>query len=357
MLVRTHNIKSSPFASSFHGVMDSSDVADSADIRLAECLELSDKIFIYLIKGVESHPLFKQLYEPLHEEERIVSRKSFFQTRLSPVFYKFVKSLYGSNKYVLNIKKIIQVLGYERFEYFFLYNESHLSSAQIAANCGLGITEVMEMQRYLDHLYVPSGKIGEVKCEKYLTPSGNEDERLILFVYSPAFARGAYAINYQRLALMSKQLSTEDMRTLKRIVRTLEIINLRMVIVHKLICRLLMHQKEFCLSGDTHLRVPLRQVEIARELQLDTSIICRAIRKRSIVVNRRTMALKDFLPSRKQVVLRMLHDIIQQEKRVATDEMLRKKLFAQYRINVSRRSISMYRKQMEIPSSFNRDKG
>ena len=288
-------------------------------------------------------------------EEKIISRRPFPYTRLASDFFHFVELPVDQTDSFSVVKNIIQQAGMERFMHFFLSDETNLSPEQIAANCLYSIDDVIATFNFLNQAYVPSGKIGEIICEQYITARGEENERLVIAFYSPLYARGLYEINYRLLPFAIKKIACEE-NHIRRLIRAIELVNLRMNIMYKLIQNILFMQKKFCKSGGLNDRIRLTQLDMAQHMQLDKSIICRTIRGRSLVIQGSEIPLKDFFPGRKKIMIELLGQILRSERRPMTDEALRKKLFAQSRITISRRSVSAYRKKLAVPSSFKRKK-
>lgn len=322
--------------------------------HLAECLELPDRMFVGLIKTMESDRLFRRLYFPSYQEERVISMKRFPHTDLAPFFYRHVKAL-PCGTGVRVVKRVMKEVGGDHFLHFFIYNEAHLTPEQIAANCGLSIDTVLAVQEYLNSAYSRSGRIALIRKQMIMTSSGHEDEKLVILFFMPALARGRYIIDYQRLSYMNSRLfSLNEQVRIKQLIRTVEVINLRKQIMHRLIIRLLESQRQYFVTGDPSKKAALSQVQMAHDLCVDKSVICRSVKNRSIVFNGSTIPLSELFLKRNAVVQHMLRTIIEEERKVLSDEQLRKKLFLRFHIGVSRRSVAMYRKALSIPPSFQR---
>ncbi|MFH1378690.1 MAG: hypothetical protein ABII23_00295 [bacterium] len=317
--------------------------------RLAECLELTDKDFVNMIFNIESDPLFRRLCYNPYPEDTIVTMKRFEGADISLDFYRWVKPPFK--------RSFIDLVGETQFKHFFIYHDSPLTPEQIAANCGISLHETVAVRDHLSLAYVPSGTIAEIISQSSVTYTGEEHEKMMINFYSPIMARGIYIIDYQRLSAIREMLHAQfDKEHIRKVIRALELINLRKTIVYNILQQMFAFQQQFIKTGDVFKKVILNQKTIAQELCIDKSIVSRAIHNRSIIVQGTKIFLKDLCLNKKKIILQLMKKITEDERTISSDEELRKKIKSRYRIRVSRRSIATYRKQLTIPSSFTRVK-
>ena len=63
--------------------------------------------------------------------------------------------------------------------------------------------------------------------------------------------------------------------------------------------------------------------------------------------------LKDFFPNKKKIIKILVKKITNNKKEHYTDEKIKNKLKNEFAVNISRRSVNVYRKELEI---YNGDK-
>jgi hypothetical protein len=320
-----------------------------AAYRLAEFLKLPEREYTAIIAAIETNPFVEQLMYPCAEEECLLAYNRFPDTDLSPHFWHMMKP--SGLIRAFPWEKIIARIGFDDFKRFFLYREARLNQKQVAGNTGLSVDEVCAIQKELLYGYSGSGCAGELVQEKRISAAGDEYTVPVLLAYAPALARGIYKINARRLAVLLRSKQTAHVT---EIIRLMELVNLRKQIMYRTIKQLVEFQSAFISSGDKEQLLPLTQSALARSLCLDKSLVCRAISNRSVNIRGEEMPLKDLVPSKKRIGLMLMRKLIAQERRIATDNELQKKMFSRYNIRLSRRSISMYRKSLAIPSSFDR---
>ena len=100
----------------------------------------------------------------------------------------------------------------------------------------------------------------------------------------------------------------------------------------------------------------MTQKELSKESGTSMSIISRSIRYKSVEVPwREELPLKFFFPTLKEVRMRMLQSLLEEEGELRSDEEIRRHLEKRYGIYLSRRTVSKYRKELNL-SPFGRKK-
>jgi RNA polymerase sigma-54 factor len=124
---------------------------------------------------------------------------------------------------------------------------------------------------------------------------------------------------------------------------------------------IVMHQHTYFKDADAPL-VPLQLTDLAEELHLNQSTISRAVRETYIETPYGSKELKTFLSRRssqselsKDYILQALQNLIQSEDKAKplSDQALSDALKAE-NMTLSRRGVTKYRKQLDIPSSKQR---
>ena len=224
---------------------------------------------------------------------------------------------------------------------------------------------------------------------RVLTPNAvgqlrKDEEGFCVSYRHPGLAR-EYLIDEEgmRRWRQSQSLSTGDEGEIQALRRQLRLINTRNRLTHMILMGIAEHQGAYLTSGDAlHLR-PLSQVALAEwirsEMQgdsrflppgsklelVDNSMISRLTRNVSVLSPQgQDMPLRDFFPSTRDVLKRLIEAILDEEKeqirrgdieRAYTDEEIKERLKERFGVSVSRRTVSACRQGMRVPSSYTRN--
>jgi len=341
-------------------------------LKLTNFIKLSETDFTQFIKKIEDDPLFKRLIYPENKKEKIISLKRFSRAGLSESFYQVkeerladksspdVESLIRSQKETI---PLIKRLGVDKFKHYFLYNEEELPLEKIALRSELSIEEVKKINNFIDQFsistefFYPSTKVSEGEIHYSKIGAIVKDTSGFRFdFFSPNLARGKYLINYERLERLKKEgnYSKEEIRRMGKLLKDLELINTRKTTIHQVIEKIIKVQADYLSSGKPEDLIPFSQKELAQRLNLDPSLVSRAISSRSIdVPSGKEEAIKYLLPSKKKVRKYKILEIIKDKDKSHTDEKIREELKKRFGITISRRSVASCRKELKIPSSFN----
>jgi len=341
-------------------------------LKLTNFIKLSETDFTQFIKKIEDDPLFKRLIYPENKKEKIISLKRFSRAGLSESFYQVkeerladksspdVESLIRSQKETI---PLIKRLGVDKFKHYFLYNEEELPLEKIALRSELSIEEVKKINNFIDQFsistefFYPSTKVSEGEIHYSKIGAIVKDTSGFRFdFFSPNLARGKYLINYERLERLKKEgnYSKEEIRRMGKLLKDLELINTRKTTIHQVIEKIIKVQAGYLSSGKSEDLIPFSQKELAQRLNLDPSLVSRAISSRSIdVPSGKEEAIKYLLPSKKKVRKYKILEIIKDKDKSHTDEKIRDELKRRFGITISRRSVASCRKELKIPSSFN----
>ncbi|MCJ7646880.1 hypothetical protein MUO65_08330 [bacterium] len=339
-------------------------------VKLAELIELSERDFAKTIKKIENEPLFKKLFSPSNPQEKVVSYRPFPRSELSKSFYELkediavdrsspdVVSLLDSRKELI---PLIRRLGIDKFKKYFLYNNGELFCKDVSLACNLTEEEVMKIIDLIDDFSIqseffspsminPGSNISYSKIAK-IEKDGSED--FVISFISPYLVKGRYWINYEKLAQLKKNrdFSPAELKKTDRLINNLEAINKRKSITYRIIRKILEIQSIYLSTGNPRDIVPFTQRELARKINTDPSLISRAIARRSIETPwQEEYPLKYFFPNKKRIIKGLITTIISDEKCIYTDEGIRERLKKAFCIDISRRSVASYRKEMKIPS-------
>jgi len=345
-------------------------------VKLAELIELSERDFAKMIKKIENEPLFKKLFSPSNPQEKVVSYRPFPRSELSKSFYELkediavdrsspdVVSLLDSRKELI---PLIRRLGIDKFKKYFLYNNGELFCKDVSLACNLTEEEVVKIINLIDDFSIqseffspsvinPGSSISYSKIAK-IEKDGSED--FVISFISPYLVKGRYSINYEKLAQLKKNrvFSPAELKKTDRLINNLEAINKRKSITYRIIRKILEIQSIYLSTGNPRNIVSFTQRELARKINTDPSIISRAIARRSIETPwQEEYPLKYFFPNKKSIIKGLMTDIVDDEECIYTDDGIREQLKKAFNIDVSRRSVASYRKELKIATSLERIK-
>ena len=126
-------------------------------------------------------------------------------------------------------------------------------------------------------------------------------------------------------------------------------------IIHLILMSILEVQRDYLLKSSAVLMKPYTQAQLAQELRLSKSVICRTIAMKSIETPwGEEKPIKDFFPTRKALVKLWMEQLFNGDTlpKGLTDEALRKWVKEKYSINLSRRSVNDYRRELDQPNSY-----
>lgn len=149
----------------------------------------------------------------------------------------------------------------------------------------------------------------------------------------------------------------EKMGDAKWLIRAIKKRNETVHNVGTLICQI---QSDFLLNKSSELK-PLSNIELAKELRISPSTVSRILRSKYIQTTKGAIPMKSLLASsvsktRKVTPVQLMEEIqkiIQEENKKLSDQKI-SDLLNKRGFNLARRTISKYRKKINIPSSRNR---
>ncbi len=340
-----------------------------ARLEQSNLLEMAEGEFHRLIAEIEKSPLFKKL----HREEKIIRYQRFPKTDISSNFYQLkegivadegsldVKSLLMNNEHIVHQ---VQKLGLENFKRYFLYNEPDISVQDIAQECDLEVSEVQEINSLIDEFsvlsefYNPSTfKADQGTYYSKVASVERGPEGFILGYFSPSFARGKYSIDYERLEELIRNgtFSDTDAKEAKRILKKLELINIRKDTVSQILLGIVEKQGLYFESGDLKALLPFSQKELAKKIEVVPSSISRAVNGKSIDTPwGEEKPVKDFFPRPSMFKRILIRQLLEVDTEPLSDEGIRYKLDKEFGVSISRRSVARLRKELKIPASWTR---
>ena len=149
----------------------------------------------------------------------------------------------------------------------------------------------------------------------------------------------------------------EKMGEAKWLIRAINKRNETVQNVGTLICKM---QADFLSNRSAELR-PLSNIELAKELKISPSTVSRILRSKYIQTPKGAVSMKSLLASSVSKTRRVtpaqlmeeIQRIVEDEKKILSDQKI-SDLLNKRGFNLARRTISKYRKKINLPSSRNR---
>lgn len=340
-----------------------------ARLRFSHVLTLPEAEFARMISEIENDPLFQKMLYPSDSGPKAILKRRTPRTRLSQSFYEVKEEIRAGAEGVdvekmleahRGILRLIQKIGQTPFEKYFLYKDGTETIQSISESCGLAPEEVHKIQEFMTEFSIHS----EFFTPSTLSPEGGlhytliarieedgEGHFMISFV-SPHLAGGRYVINPERVDALKKFMNATERRAVSNLVQKLELVNLRQDTLQKLLQELLTRQENYLHSGDGKKMLPLSQREMSARLRVAPSTVCRAIYGKSVQIpSGREIPLKDLFLNRKSAaeewVRQILEEMTEDKRNKLSDNDLREILLSRFRFKASRRSVNLYRRQVE----------
>ncbi|MBI3291192.1 MAG: hypothetical protein HYZ73_00020 [Elusimicrobia bacterium] len=336
-------------------------------LRIAQLLTLSERDLARLIAELETDPLFVKLrFPPRPGLRQVVRYERPPGARLASTFYELREELITHGEAVdveallaqhRGVIQLIQRMGQERFERYFLYGEEGLSLDEVAEACGLSLEEGRQVHEaivafaaraeFFQPMTLPAAQRFTVLARIERLRGGRQWG---LAFTSPHLARGRYLIDLEALAQWRREggITPAERRRLKRLVTTMELINLRQTTLHRTLAEILQRQQRFLTTRLEEHLTPLTLRALAREFRVAPSTISRIIRQRSLITPwGEERPLADFLPSQRRVLRAWLVRFARETQGRVTDETLRQRLAREAHLTVSRRTVTALRHHLE----------
>ena len=344
-------------------------------VKLADFLEMPEKEFAGFIKKLEDNPLFRKLAYPDKKENKIISYGRLFNSGLSKHFLELKEYLVPSSasfdvQLLLSKKrkivKTIKKLGIDKFKLYFLHNESNMTNEDISPLCGLekgeaeSITALMNEISVNSEFYHPSGISPAYggSYHKVASIEKNSSGKNVIAYFSPQLARGKYVINRGKLELLKARgfFTQKDIKRIDRLIKRLEIVNSRKLTVHNVINSIIERQSDYFRSGRIEDLAPLSQKETALELNINPSLVCRAIKGRSMDTPwQEEIPLTMCFPSGKDIRKNLVKAVIDEEKRPVKDRGISNALKKKYNVRVSPHLVTICRNELKLPPANKRN--
>jgi len=344
-------------------------------MQIAQTMNLSSPDFWSQIHELEDHPLFLKLHQPDPVAGRVI--RILPRPVLAPLPASIPSQIRIDEVDDLledhaTIMEGLRRLGEDRFQALF-FGESGVTAAEIAQEAGLTADQVKRFLRgVIDRVQMVdamgAGKglpasIPGIPARELLASITREGNRLTI---THLVQRRRYDIDERRLQelVSAQRLDPEEIAALPALRRNLEQINLRLNLLTGLVETALAAQKDYLLTGNSDHLVALEVTEAAGELGIDPGWASRLLRDkwlniegsdiplRSLYITRRQLARRRGIRALALLLDRAAKSITANESpRLPSDRELAAQLAAEHRIKASRRTVALWRKELQEKST------
>lgn len=252
-----------------------------------------------------------------------------------------------------DLAKLMQGIGQEDFTTVFLGDDGH-TDAQRAKLCGIKLEDAKRLRDFVDRLYVqeqfeaPAPKAAQEPTFSALAGISIEDGKPVLGFFHREIWDKRYLINDERRRDLALDLPARDAKRAETLLRELEYIDQRKTTLYRVLEAVLETQADYLASGAAERRVPLTQKALSDRLEISPSVLNRLIANKSVELPWGLEApLSVFVPSRKSLLRDRLHDLALARPELS-DEGLRAAILEHHGVELSRRSIAQYRKELGV---------
>ena len=256
---------------------------------------------------------------------------------------------------------LIQGVGQEKFEACFL-KDAVMSDVERAEECDISVKDAERLRDFVNKAFIQAEFEGAVEApaaKVYSAVAGIEvkDGEPLLAFFHREIWKGRYKVDSDKLAQLLPGLDPAERNRVEKLLRKVEFADKRKTTLYRTLEILISVQADYLTSGEPGRRRPLSQKTLAKNLEVDASVINRLVSNKSVQMPWGMEApISVLLPTSKAVNLERLYSIAA-EKPELSDNGLRSELKARHGVDLSRRSVAQYRKDLHLAASGGRQAG
>ena len=342
-----------------HGTAATAAAVIQGRLKMAWLMEMSEEDFEKQLKELESSRLFKLL-----KASGVVNLAEFPSARYAARnFAGYGLRLSAGDLPELtdgngDLVGLIQRIGQEDFEACFL-KDAEMNDAQRAVKCGITQENAARLRDFVNRAFIHSefeGAPAPLPEKVFSAVAGIEleDGAPVLAFFNREVWKGRYRVNREKLAEYAGSLPEADGNKIEKLLKRLEFADQRKTTLYRALELLISVQTDFLVSGEPSRRRPLSQRTLAKNLGVDTSVLNRLVSNKSVQMPWGVETpMSVLLPSSKEVNLERLYSMAA-EKPELSDEGLRAELKVRHGVDLSRRSVAQYRKDLNVNSAGRR---
>jgi hypothetical protein len=257
-----------------------------------------------------------------------------------------------------DLVKLMQRVGQEKFEACFL-KDATLSDVERAEECDITVADAKRLRQFVDRAFIQAefeGKAEAPAAQVFSAVGGitlKDGEPELAFFHREIW-KGRYRVDQDKLVDMLGSLPLDERDRVEKVLKRVEFADKRKTTLYRALEILLNVQAEYLRTGDPARRRPLSQKTLAKNLEVDPSVLNRLVSNKSLEMPWGVEApMGLLLPTGKRVNIDRLAELAA-ENPGASDEALRGELKARFGIELSRRSVAQYRKDIGLAASGRR---
>jgi len=325
-------------------------------LKMAQMAEMPEEEFEKMIKELEGGRVFQLL-------------KTSGAINLS----EFPAARYAARKYAgygLNLAsgdlpeladgtgdlvKLIQGIGQEKFEACFL-RDAVMSDIERAEECDITIKDAERLRDFVNRAFIQAefeAKPEAPAAKVFSAVAGIEldDGEPVLAFFHREIWKGRYKVDGEKLAQLLPGLDPAERKRAEKLLKKIEFADKRKTTLYRALEILISVQADYLATGDPSRRRPLSQKTLAKNLEVDASVLNRLVSNKSIQMPWGMEApMEVLLPSSKKVNLDRLYSIAAEQPQLS-DTRLCAELRARHGVELSRRSIAQYRKDLSLAAA------
>ena len=325
-------------------------------LKMAQMAAMSEEEFSKLLKEMEGGRVFQLL-----------------KTSGALTLSEFPSARYAARKYAgygLNLAAgdlpeladgkgdlvaLIQGIGQEKFEACFL-RDAVMSDIQRAEECDITVKDAERLRDFVNRAFIQAEFESPAQApaaKVYSAVAGIEikDGEPELAFFHREIWKGRYKVDGEKLADLLQGLDLEERARAERTLKKIEFADKRKTTLYRALEILVSVQADYLVSGEPGRRRPLSQKTLAKNLEVDASVINRLVSNKSIQMPwGMELPMAALLPTSKQVNLERLYAIAA-EQPALSDERLRTELRSRHGVDLSRRSVAQYRKDLSLAAA------
>lgn len=250
---------------------------------------------------------------------------------------------------------LMQGIGQEKFEACFL-KDAVMSDVERSEECNITVINAARLRDFVNRAFIQSEFEGPAEApaaKVFSAVAGIEIENgaPALAFFHREIWKGRYKVDTDKLLALLKGLTLPERSGIEKALKRMEFADSRKTTLYRALGILISIQADYLLSGEPGRRRPLSQKTLARNLEVHPSVLNRMVSNKSIQLPWGMEApMSVLLPSSKMINLERLYSIAS-EKPALNDEGLRAELKTRYGVELSRRSVAQYRKDLSLAAA------
>ncbi|MDD5210721.1 MAG: hypothetical protein PHV36_15145 [Elusimicrobiales bacterium] len=325
-------------------------------LKMAQMAEMPEEEFEKMIKELEGGRVFQLL-----KTSGAINLSEFPAARYAARKY----AGYGLNMASADLPeladgsgdlvKLIQGVGQEKFEACFL-RDAVMSDIERAEECDITIKDAERLRDFVNRAFIQAefeAKPEAPAAKVFSAVAGIEldDGEPVLAFFHREIWKGRYKVDGEKLATLLPGLDPAERKRVEKLLKKIEFADKRKTTLYRALEILISVQADYLATGDPSRRRPLSQKTLAKNLEVDASVLNRLVSNKSIQMPWGMEApMEVLLPSSKKVNLDRLYSIAA-EKPQLSDTRPCEELRARHGVDLSRRSIAQYRKDLSLAAA------